>query len=313
MPTIRKVVMETLYGQHAGNEVDVSDLSNVVVTYLGTWVGTVAVQISQDGVYWTTPTNMTPANAIGHYDVPVGVRFVRVNCTAYTSGAIQASLTGEEMQLPKKYGSLGDLVDGTPGSAVYVGDLKDICVQIAGRDVGTFTYTAACCIEVSQDGTNWAPGSGVSTLTNTSGTYLVLGRVQYIRAHCTAYTQGIASVRYCGTHYDQVPGSSYTEKGRFGTLGDVDSALAEAAKDIGDLDDVAVTLTFSLGANMTVSLESLLGTFWVPVPGATGFAAGTDVTFVMPGPVKQLRANPTAWVGGTCAVRFGGVDDTLTK
>ena len=58
----RKVVMETLYGQHAGTEVDVSDLMNVVVEYVGTWAGTVAVQISQDGVYWTTPVNMTPAS-----------------------------------------------------------------------------------------------------------------------------------------------------------------------------------------------------------------------------------------------------------
>ena len=49
------------------------------------------------------------------------------------------------------------------------------------------------------------------------------------------------------------------------------------------------------------------------VTGATGFVAGTDVFFPMPGPAKQIRLNQTAYVGGTCYARFGGANTTLTQ
>lgn len=84
---------------------DLALLANggAAVQLTGTWVGTVTFQATIDGTNWvsilatdiatgSTATTAT-ANSIYKFDV-VGLRSVRANCTAYTSGTIVATING---------------------------------------------------------------------------------------------------------------------------------------------------------------------------------------------------------------------------
>lgn len=312
MSAIRHGTLASIVSQAAYPEVDVSDLAHVVVAVGGTFVATVAIQISMDGVYWITPTDMTPLNAAGHYDVPPGVKFVRANATAFTSGIVKVTYEGEEENIRYRFGSLGDLISTAAGAAVDVSDLDNILVMVDGEDNGTFTYTARCAFEVSQDGTHWAEGAGVSHFDDADGTYRVLGKVKFLRAHCTTYTAGTAHVRFGGFLRNQsLTGYAPRGEGRFGLLGVIDAAETGAGIDVSDLQYVAVVVEADALINSTIVVEYKVGTFWQTAPAGEGTSSATFTsasgTYVFPMAVEQIRVRATAWVAGQFDCYFGGL------
>lgn len=62
----------------------------------GAFVGSAVVQTSQDGTTWATATGATAVTAGGvNIQVITLAQFVRLNCTAYTSGNIQATFLSD--------------------------------------------------------------------------------------------------------------------------------------------------------------------------------------------------------------------------
>lgn len=70
---------------------DLSDYDNVGWVVGGTFVGTVTPQVSQDGVTWAPfGTALTAPGSAVQLDAPF--KYIRLNCTAYTSGTIVGML-----------------------------------------------------------------------------------------------------------------------------------------------------------------------------------------------------------------------------
>ena len=290
--------------------VDVRDLSDVIVSMGGTFTATAIVQISMDGVRWAAaPTDESGSGSQRDYKLLGPAAFVRVYCSAYTSGTVVCSLSGEEKGERIRTGTLGDLTSSAAGTAVDVSDLDDIVVTVTDGTVGTFTYTAGCYFEVSQDGTSWANGPGSASgytphIDNTNGSYVLAGKVKYLRAKCQSYTQGTAYVRFCGHIKSRQVDQSGTpsEQPRFGTVAEILSGTgAKATIDVSTLKDVCVTYTLTTGS-ATVYLEYTMGTFWVR---ATTFST-TNASYTFDGYVKQIRANVNAFNTGPVKMYFGG-------
>lgn len=82
--------------------INCSHWNSIIVQLNGTWSGTVAVQFSMDGTNWTgagTISSSGGANGSaltgnGISTVPVLGKYVRLQCTAYTSGTITAVIGG---------------------------------------------------------------------------------------------------------------------------------------------------------------------------------------------------------------------------
>lgn len=86
----------------AGTAVDVSHLEKVTVTLVGTFVGTYALQISQDGTNWVNA--VTDGNAAASATAPAAwvlantsAKFMRINCSAFTSGQGVALYGGQRL------------------------------------------------------------------------------------------------------------------------------------------------------------------------------------------------------------------------
>lgn len=76
----------------AGTAVDVSDLVSAVAGIAGTFVATFELMVSFDGVTFSPyGTNLT---APGTWAIPDAAKMVRIDCTAYTSGAATGGLGG---------------------------------------------------------------------------------------------------------------------------------------------------------------------------------------------------------------------------
>lgn len=80
----------TATGQNAG--VEVSDLETAHYWVVGTFVGTLQVQISPDGTNWVNEGSALTAP--GYVAIPAAAKQVRGDCTAYTSGTIEGVITG---------------------------------------------------------------------------------------------------------------------------------------------------------------------------------------------------------------------------
>lgn len=76
--------------------------NSVILQLTGTWSGTVVIQFSNDGTTWANAATIASTGAVqgtshtsnGITTCPVFGKYVRVQCTAYTSGTISASLAG---------------------------------------------------------------------------------------------------------------------------------------------------------------------------------------------------------------------------
>lgn len=85
-----------------GDAVDVSNLEKLGVNVAGTFVGTWVLEQSFDaGVTWAqAPANAAGVTATGTapkaYNFDVVPQQIRVNCTAWTSGAINPSYAGKD-------------------------------------------------------------------------------------------------------------------------------------------------------------------------------------------------------------------------
>lgn len=83
-------------GSHAAVEVDaavdVSSLSDVVVQVSGTFVGTVQIEVSQDGTNFAQfGANQT---APGILEITIPCKQIRSRCSAYTSGTAVTTYGG---------------------------------------------------------------------------------------------------------------------------------------------------------------------------------------------------------------------------
>lgn len=85
-----------------GQYINCSHWNSVIVQLTGAWVGTLAVQFSNDGVNWSAAgtiassgsANGSTISTNGIATVPVLGKYVRLQCTVYTSGTIVANLAG---------------------------------------------------------------------------------------------------------------------------------------------------------------------------------------------------------------------------
>jgi hypothetical protein len=127
-----------------------SDLTHLTLQMIGTWVGTVNIQVSNDNTNWTntltvpigntssTPTANITANGI--YFACVEGAFFRVQCTAYTSGTIQGYVDasdGSTHDINAKYVSiLGTTAVSSTTLAL------DTTVQTTNTEIGALTETA---------------------------------------------------------------------------------------------------------------------------------------------------------------------------
>jgi len=76
--------------QNAG--VQVGDLETADVWIVGTFAGTLQVQVSPDNVNWVNEG--AALTAPGKVSIPAAAQFVRGDCTSYTSGTISMVVTG---------------------------------------------------------------------------------------------------------------------------------------------------------------------------------------------------------------------------
>lgn len=77
--------------------INVQDLETSQMWVTGTFVGTVKLQVSPDNVAWVD--SGSPVTAPALIAIPEGVGYVRLNCTAYTSGSIVGIVTGFDEDL----------------------------------------------------------------------------------------------------------------------------------------------------------------------------------------------------------------------
>lgn len=80
----------------AGTAVSVAHLESWAAMIHGTFVGTASVQISFDGTNWINHPTFTDKTAPMVAAGTMRVKQVRLNCTAYTSGDIAATVSGED-------------------------------------------------------------------------------------------------------------------------------------------------------------------------------------------------------------------------
>ncbi len=97
MGSFESRVMANLTSVAANAGVNVSDLESAVVWVVGTFVGTVKLQVSPDNTNWVDSGSSVTAPAM--IAIPDGAKYARLNCTAYTSGTISGVITGRDEDL----------------------------------------------------------------------------------------------------------------------------------------------------------------------------------------------------------------------
>lgn len=81
--------LEDITAAGPNTDIDVSDYPRTAVQIYGTFVATVAVEISLDGS--TFAPFGAALTAPGIVEVPIAARRLRLNATAFTSGTIEAT------------------------------------------------------------------------------------------------------------------------------------------------------------------------------------------------------------------------------
>lgn len=86
----------TMEGVETTDPVDISHLESYAIMIGGTFVATVSVEISFDGVTWVPHANFTGKTAPIVGDGAIRTKLLRGNCTAYTSGSIELLVSGSD-------------------------------------------------------------------------------------------------------------------------------------------------------------------------------------------------------------------------
>lgn len=92
MPISRRAELDDLIATGFNAGVDCSTLDSKRMWIVGTFVGTVQVEISPDDVAYIAEG--VALTAPGDVALPADTRFARANCTAFTSGVIESQVTG---------------------------------------------------------------------------------------------------------------------------------------------------------------------------------------------------------------------------
>lgn len=295
--------MDGTFEDFTGDTVEVSHLSDLVVTMKGTGTldasAAMTLQYSQDGTRFAA----TPASSACTYAAPNAsfqptgrVRFIRGLCSACATGsfALRASGRISRKHLPFRSGTLGDVSGTGAKTAVDVSELEKVIVTNTG---GASTTTL---IQGSYDGTDWIQLKSFTS----AGSWLVPLPIKMIRANCSVYSAA-AYLRYGGVKADG--------KQRFGTLGDFTGATTGTAVSVHDLDKIQVYLDYAASGTFAASATVLIegssdGTSWAIVPSGSVTSAGSvDIT----GQYKLLRARCSVYSVGTIKVRFGGINSDL--
>lgn len=72
---------------------DVSGAAHIYVQMAGTYTATIDVQLSNDGTNWVTSSSATGLTSGTLTSVPERCKYMRLNVTAYTSGAPIAAIS----------------------------------------------------------------------------------------------------------------------------------------------------------------------------------------------------------------------------
>lgn len=97
-------VLGTVSSQAAGTAANVENLDPVCVNIFGTFVGTYTVEGSVDGTNFEAlldyfGNSLAGKTAALWAQLPAGLKAVRINCTAYTSGDIEGAVGGIDKTL----------------------------------------------------------------------------------------------------------------------------------------------------------------------------------------------------------------------
>jgi hypothetical protein len=179
--------------------VDVSELDHIIVTSTGGSGNTTKVQTSYDGSDWVTAkTLVTSTDAVL---IPLPCKLLRVNSSVYNA-AEYVRFGGHKAPGKQRFGTLGDFSSGSTGTSVDVSDLDEVDLTIEYTDSGTFAAAMTILIEGSSDGTSWTtvPSGSISG----SGSLAITSAYKLLRARCSSYTAGSATVRFGGINKDLV-------------------------------------------------------------------------------------------------------------
>lgn len=119
MAVMRQDVLDSV-NDVAFAEFDALEFQSVALQISGTFVGTIAFQVSNDAVAWgtkalvqSTGTIVTTTTAGGLYSADIGARYFRLVMTAYTSGA--ATVLIEYSKMSQSNNSASQAVSGNVG------------------------------------------------------------------------------------------------------------------------------------------------------------------------------------------------------
>jgi hypothetical protein len=86
---------------------NVGSYPSMLMRLMGTWAGTVQVRGSVDGSFYSnlpmvsvTGTVATSVTAVGLFNVPLGVLYMAVLLSPYTSGTVQGAISLSEVPIP---------------------------------------------------------------------------------------------------------------------------------------------------------------------------------------------------------------------
>jgi hypothetical protein len=182
-----------LASTNAGTAVDVSELEEIIVTSSDGSGNTTTIQTSYDGTDWVTAaTLLTTTNSVL---VPLPCKLLRAKCSTY-SATEYVRYGGHKATGKQRFGTLGDFDSAETGTAVDISDLDSLSLNVVYTNDGTFVAAMTILIEGSCDGVSWCtvPSGSITG----SGTLDITSDYQLLRARCSAYTVGTATVRFGG-------------------------------------------------------------------------------------------------------------------
>jgi len=295
---------------------DVSGYSTFVLQVVGTWVGTLTLQGSNDNtnfvsVYGTWISNTQPVAVMSTNGVMTGscnFRYFRVRMTAYTSGTATGTL--ELKTVPFTPTNISGQVNATstPVTARATGNITTSSSSITSASAtgyswayvtisGTYAGISFGITTSDNGGTNYynvpvwdiqnqkyiAPGATISPTDNSSSSYYVpqSATSSTVRVLATAYTSGTGAVAITGmSNTPFLPPS--------GTTGTT-SAVVNVGQQTSNTSAVQLSSTSTVPTNGIV-IEALIGNAAVVYIGGSGVTTSTGFQ-LSPGQSLTLTCN----------------------
>lgn len=152
---VLRTVVYNAVAQVGGNDIDAQNYQSVSIQVSGTFVGTLAYEVSNDGTNWVAKNLVTPAGAIAAttaaasmWSADIGARYFRVRMSAYTSGAATVVMLFSGASQSNAISSVSATVGAAAGNIGKAEDAAavagDVGVQILGvrRDVPVVSASA---------------------------------------------------------------------------------------------------------------------------------------------------------------------------